>query len=94
MRERHAEGPHRRKSMEKEGFDHRGGADNRRLQGRRPSPMVRAASALTGRIAMVRTGGRVVEGTALEMRRTGNRTESSNLSLSANHPQHFSLITG
>ncbi len=56
--------------------------------------MVRAASAVTGRMAMVRTGGRVVEGTALEMRRTGNRTESSNLSLSAKHPQHFSLITG
>jgi hypothetical protein len=94
MREPHVECPPGRKSMEKEGAGYRGDFVIRRLQGRRASPMVRAASAVTGRMAMVRTGGRVVEGTALEMRRTGNRTESSNLSLSAKHPQHFSLITG
>ena len=38
----------------------------------------------------LRTGGRVVEGTALEMRHTGNRIEGSNPSLSATI---FSLYT-
>ena len=33
----------------------------------------------------MRTGGRVVEGTALEMRRTREGTVSSNLTLSAKH---------
>ena len=41
-----------------------------------------------GRIMVraLRTGGRVVEGTALEMRHTGNRIEGSNPSLSAIRP--------
>ncbi len=38
-----------------------------------------------------RKGGRVVEGTALEKRHTGNGIESSNLSLSAKIGNQFSL---
>jgi hypothetical protein len=44
------------------------------------------------RISAARTGGRVVDGTALEMRHTGNRIEGSNPSLSAIFPSYQAIV--